>query len=287
VATRHRPRSTRLLVVVLLSISLAVITLDYRQGSQGPLAGLGRGATTLMAPLQKAVTRVTEPVGDFFSGLTRLPSLENRVQELTAENDGLRAQIQQHSFQDTQYHDLLATLALRDRLEPESVAASVIASGVDNFQWSVRIDAGSDDEIMVDDVVIAGGGDVGGRLVGVVTQVTPNASVVQLVVDPRTNVAAVLGTTKVGGLVTGQGEGDLHMLGVDPEIEVEGDESVFTLGYSTGGKPGLYPPGILIGQVSRATSSDTDLEEFITVRPAVDFSTLDIVLVLETAEREA
>ena len=77
--SRQRPRSTRLLVVVLVSISLAVITLDYREGQDGPLAGLGRDALAAMAPLQHAVTTVTRPIGDFFSGLAHLPSLETRT----------------------------------------------------------------------------------------------------------------------------------------------------------------------------------------------------------------
>jgi len=47
VVTRQRPRATRLLVVVLVSISLAVITLDYRQ-QDGPLSALG--ASTKAAP---------------------------------------------------------------------------------------------------------------------------------------------------------------------------------------------------------------------------------------------
>ena len=77
--SRQHPRSTRLLVVVLVSISLAVITLDYREGEDGPLAGLGRIALATMAPLQEAVTTATRPIGDFFSGLVHLPSLEKRT----------------------------------------------------------------------------------------------------------------------------------------------------------------------------------------------------------------
>ena len=42
-----RPRSTRLLVVVLVSLSLAVITLDYRQGEAGPLEGVPLGIKDL------------------------------------------------------------------------------------------------------------------------------------------------------------------------------------------------------------------------------------------------
>ena len=80
--TRQRPRSTRLLVVALVSVSLAVITLDYRQGDSGPLAGLGGAAKAFMAPMQRAVTAVTEPVGDFFSGLAHLPSLADENERL-------------------------------------------------------------------------------------------------------------------------------------------------------------------------------------------------------------
>ena len=40
-------------------------------------------------------------------------------------------------------------------------------------------------------------------------------------------------------------------------------------------QPGLYPPGILIGTVSRAFSEAGSVESFVTIRPAVDFSTLE------------
>ena len=55
---------------------------------------------------------------------------------------------------------------------------------------------------------------------------------------------------------------------------------MFTLGYSVEGEAGLYPPGILIGTVSRAFSEAGSVESFVTIRPAVDFSTLQNVLVI-------
>jgi len=93
VVSRQHPRSTRLLVVVLVSISLAVITLDYREGEDGPLAGLGRVALATMAPLQEAVTTATRPIGDFFSGLVHLPSVEKENERLRRENQELAAAI--------------------------------------------------------------------------------------------------------------------------------------------------------------------------------------------------
>ena len=100
--TRQRPRSTRLLVVALVSVSLAVITLDYRQRDSGPLAGIGSAAKTFMAPMQEAVTTVTEPVGDFFTGLANLPSLADENESLRNEIDSLKSEIQADAFDQEQ-----------------------------------------------------------------------------------------------------------------------------------------------------------------------------------------
>jgi cell shape-determining protein MreC len=54
-----------------------------------------------------------------------------------------------------------------------------------------------------------------------------------------------------------------------------------TAGYRIAGvSQSLYPPNVLIGTVSRVLPDDAALEKFITVRPAVDFSTLNQVLVV-------
>jgi cell shape-determining protein MreC len=53
-----------------------------------------------------------------------------------------------------------------------------------------------------------------------------------------------------------------------------------TAGYRFGGLGSLYPPNILIGIVSHVISDETALEKQVTVRPAVDFSSLSLVLVV-------
>src|ERR687892_271335 len=49
-AVRARGRSTRSLVLLLVTISLVTITIDYRQGASGPLGAIGRGALTGVTP---------------------------------------------------------------------------------------------------------------------------------------------------------------------------------------------------------------------------------------------
>jgi len=278
--TRQRPRSTRLLVVTLVCISLAVITLDYREGDTGPLAGLGRTALSFIAPMQRAVTSATRPVDDFFSGLVHLPSLAQRNQDLERQLSDAKAQLEKGALTQQQLDSLQALLALKQTLDPTAVPASVISNGVSNFDWTVTLDHGSADGIAVDQPVVTGGADAP-MLVGRVIEVSSSSSVVQLILDRTWAGAAVLVTPHAAGLVEGQGDQDLSM-GVPTGTVVQLPAPVYTQGYCVAGQPGEYPPGILVGQVSRVGPAANEIEESLNVQPAVDFATLQFVLVLKT-----
>jgi rod shape-determining protein MreC len=221
VVTRQRPRATRLLVVVLVSISLAVITLDYRQ-QEGPLSALGASTKAAMAPMQRAVTNITRPVGDFFSGLAHLPSLARENQELKDELAAARADDATKDLIQTQNEELQGLLELRPTLDPEAVAAVVIANGLSNFEWTITIDKGSNDGIAKDQPVVTGSPD-SPMLVGTVVQVSPDSADVRLIIDRESAAAAVLKDSGEAGLIHGQGDADLRMTDVVPGTVTEGD----------------------------------------------------------------
>ena len=278
--TRQRPRSTRLLVVALVSVSLAVITLDYRGGDSGPLAGVGSAAKTFMAPMQEAVTTVTEPIGDFFAGVANLPSLADENERLKQELAAAQAQQQVEAFDEAQYEGLLDLLELSQALDPQPVtAATVIANSVSNFEYTVTINKGSGAGVVEGQPVATGSADAS-MLVGRVVDVTPNSAEVRLVIDRSFRAAATIQGTAEAGLIMGAGSDDLRMSLVEPGTLIEGGEAVFTQGYQVSGEEGLYPPGMLIGTVSRLVPAENVTQEYVEVRPAVDFETLQYVLVL-------
>jgi rod shape-determining protein MreC len=152
----------------------------------------------------------------------------------------------------------------------------VISNGVSNFEWTITIDKGTTDGIEVAMPVVAAAG-----LVGHVVRVTPTSAIVQLIIDPESFVAGRLDGSGKTGLLQGEGGSDLRMTDVDAAVEVLPDERVVTAGYRFAGvAQSLYPPNVLIGTVSRVLSDENALEKFVTVRPAVDFSTLSVVLVV-------
>src|SRR5438552_4254949 len=108
-ALSGRARSTRGLVILLVTVSLVTITLDYKEGSGGPLARLGQAALSIITPLQNAVTTITHPIGSFFGALAHLPSQNRRIAQLTAE-------VQQAQTDEVRYQALLKRLQELEKL---------------------------------------------------------------------------------------------------------------------------------------------------------------------------
>jgi rod shape-determining protein MreC len=267
-----RARNTRLLVVSLVMLSLVTITVDYRGGQSGPFEVAGRGALSIVGALQSGVSKVIHPVSAFLGGIAHIGSLQ-------AENDRLKSQLQAARDQtshavsmERENKELKRLLKIRQDLGLSGVTAVVIAESPSNFEWSVTIDRGSSAGVKVDSPVVSGQG-----LIGHVVQVALHWSKVQLIIDPHSAVAGRLASSGETGLLVGQRNRDLTMDLVNPDAKVIAGEQVVTSGY----QGGLYPSEIVIGIVSHTYQQPGTLNKLITVRPSVDFSALQYVLVLK------
>ncbi|MFM8944755.1 MAG: rod shape-determining protein MreC [Actinomycetota bacterium] len=272
-----RLRTTRTLVASLLAASLVTITIDYRAGDAGPVAFLSSALVALIAPLQQGVSSVTGPVGGFVGTLIHLPGIRRDNATLRDRVAELERELATTSSDARRLAELEALLGVRDQLggEGTTLAAQVIANGISDLEWTIQIDRGSSSGVRVGMPVVASAG-----LVGRVVRVAPNASVVRLVLDPRAAVVGRFGSSGTTGVVSGQGDRDLRMSFLDPQAVVTADDTVVTAGYKVVGGEPAFPAGILIGQVARVKPDPAGLETYVTIRPAVDFSTLDVVLVV-------
>jgi rod shape-determining protein MreC len=270
-ALYRRTRGTRLLVVSLVMASLLTITIDFRGGQGGPFEVAGRAALTVIGPLQDGVSRVFRPIGAFFSGVAHVASLHSENRALRDEVRRLQDQASKNVSTQRELERLLKLEKLQGTLGLRGVVGSVIAESVGNFDWSINVNRGSSDGVKVDMPVVTGEG-----LVGHVVATAAHWCTVQLIIDPRSAVAARLATSGETGLIEGQRSKDLTMDLVNPEATVSANEQVVTSGY----QGGLYPPEILIGFVSFTYTRPGSLTKSLAVRPAVDFSSLEFVEVV-------
>lgn len=273
----YQRRKARVLLVVLIVISLVLITVDFRSGGEGedgPLDRLRGGVTAVVRPIQEGIATLVRPLGDAVGGVTDIFSVR-------AENERLRARLEvleqrTRSAQDLEREnaELRELLAIRDRAQLETVGARVVALGASDFEWTITIDAGSEDGIERDMPVIDGNG-----LVGRVVQVTPNASRVLLAIDPTFSVAVRTSASGEIGTVSGRGGDPLVFSVLDPEAELEVGDEVVTSAYDNG----QYPEGIPLGTIAEVGEATTSMVREVTVRPFVDFTRLHQVLVIKDA----
>lgn len=287
--SRQKARSTRLLVATLVSISLVVITVDYRSGSTGPLEAFGRLALAIMSPFQKGVSKITNPIGDFFSGLARLPTLESENARLRSELDATQSQIIKAATDLSRLATLEELLGTKAALAPETVGAVVVGSSVSNFEWSIIIDKGSSAGVSVGAPVVASPGTDApsgftGGLVGHVVRTTPYSSDVQLIIDPDSQIAGRMFSSGETGLIQGQGEKDMQMNLIAASAPVRLGDLVSTVAFQAGDVQSRYPPGIVIGKVSHILQDAGSPDKYVQVRPTVDFSSLEFVLVVVNQE---
>ena len=146
---------------------------------------------------------------DFFSNLAKLPSLASRNDALQAQVDDLKTAQLLNGELKQQLESVERMPGLQQTMT-RTVAARVIASGVSNFEWTVTIDAGSNDGID-ENMAVVTGDETGPRLVGRVISVTPESSVVQLLIDRDFVVPGKLTTSQEAGTVEGRGAEDLRM----------------------------------------------------------------------------
>ena len=202
-----------------------------------------------------------------------------------AENDSLKKRVAELEVQLQQEHGLAsrsaglqALLDLKTQATLPTMAAEVIAGNADPVIRTLTINRGSADGITADMAVIAPGGVVG-RIIAPVAQ---HAARVQLLIDRNAAAGALFERTRSGGIVVGaEANPPLRMELVSNLADVKAGDAIIASGVD-----GIYPKGYLIGHAEQVERG-TGLYWTITVRPGVDFSGLEEVLVVMTPPRPA
>lgn len=269
----------RLLLFAFLALSIIVITLDFRQDAGGPLDRAKDISSAIVTPIQRGLTAVVEPVGNFFSSLTELSSLRT-------DNALLRNELEEMEQRVTEAESILSEnerlvgLQGLDESYPtmERLSARVIGRPPANYKWAITIDKGRDDGIRPDMAVIDPDG-----LVGKVIRADADVSTVLLLIDPQAGAKARIADEPLAGAIRGNGASEaLSLVDIDTDAEVSVGDEIVTSGYDNG----IFPPNIPIGTVSTVESQEAALEQDIDVDPYVNFATLDFVqVIIESGER--
>lgn len=255
-------------------MALISFSLSDRQNATFPeriikdTVGFAQG---LVAKPSNYIIGVFEDINSLFNTYEENKRLKSRLEEFAV----LQSEVNTLKTENAELREIVNVKeSLRDY---EPIQATVIARNPDQWEEKIILNRGSAHGVQKNMAVTTARG-----LIGKVTLVTAYTSQVELLYTNNSNyrVSALAQeeTGDVYGLIEGfdNEQGELIFKRIDSSAAIEEGAKVVTSGLG-----GIFPKGILIGEVTEITTDDFGLTKMAYVKPAANFSLLENVTILK------
>jgi rod shape-determining protein MreC len=267
------PRGTGrpVVLVVAIIVALAITTLWFREGTNGPVHSARRAVMLVSEPFAAVGTFVTSPLRAAGQWLGSATVSRTDYASLKAENVKLRVQLAQTTEELLQSRRIgpLTTWA-RQNPGMKKVGATIIARPTDSWDGTVLIGRGTSSGVRIGDPVIAAGG-----LLGQVVEVTAFDAQVRLITAQDSGVSVIVQRNRAPGIVKGAVDRSLSLDFVDKSKTPKVGDMLLTSGLGR-----VFPADLIVGQVTGVSSSRTDLFPEVSVASLIDLDDVEEVLVL-------
>ncbi len=265
-----------LVVAVVLVITMAVSSLIYA-GEASPLSNVAR---ILMTPFRSVASGISETYVSVYGYIYG-------VEELNAENASLKAKIaqmeeevrrSQQAIEENERLRVLLELSERRR-DFEFVMAEIVSRDTSNWESTFNIGKGSLNGIDPFDCVI----NEEGFLVGYISEVGTNWSIITTVVDSGVELGAIIYRTREPAVA----EGDFNLMSENKlKLTYLPEGSVILNGdmILTSGVGSVFPKDLVIGTVSRIVTDTSGLGDYAIIEPATDLDKLTQIFIVTDFE---
>lgn len=260
--------------IVLLLLALPAVFYVSNNKQVRDYSALDRAVSWVSGPVQWAVVASLD-------GISHLWHHYGALVDVQADNDALRAQLDRLSMQLQTLQEAARENERLHRLldvQPNvsgrrNLLGQVIATSPSPLFRSLRINRGSRDGVTLGDAVISHAG-----LVGRIAALSDSVADVMLLTDANSSADVLVQRSRARIRVRGQG-GD-HALNLDAQYlgrtaDVEPGDVLLTSGLGH-----TFPKGLSVGRVHGVERRAFGLYQRALVRPSVDFSRLEEVMVL-------
>jgi rod shape-determining protein MreC len=272
----------RVVVAVLVVVSLAMLTVYFRESSNGSLHSVQSAGASVLHPFEVAANRVAQPFRDLGGWIGGLSSSRDENRKLRSENAKYQAQLAELQVVLRENADLRAALGyVGGNTYPQdyrNLPTSVVAQAPGQFDQRVVVGVGRDHGVHVNDPVVSNTG----FLVGTIIRVSASSSQVKLITDETSFVSVEDAKTGASGILRHNDPGSSIIFDQVAKSDVvnPGDRLV-TSGWKQGTLTSIFPRGIPVGTVAAVNQTDIDPYKQIEVQPFVDFGNLSSMIVLE------
>lgn len=236
-----------------------------------------------LAPVQGFFTSIGRRVEDGLSFFKDIEAVKRENEILKGEIIELKKQNRELSVLESKNEDLRQALSLKQQFGDYSfIGANIIAIDPGNWFIVFKVDVGARDGIQSNCPVVTNAK----GLVGRVLSSDLTSSKVLTIIDEESAVAGWI--SKAGGghaIVRGdialKGKGLCKMDYINLEVDVEVGDVI-----ETSGLGGIYPKGIVIGEVIEVRKTNSELDRYAIIKPSADFKRLEEVYILKSNEKQ-
>jgi rod shape-determining protein MreC len=273
--TPYRQRTGILFGAVMIGHLILISAQVQSKAGVPVLEGITFG---VFSRLQGGAAGLFRGIGGVWSNYVGLRGTKAENEKLKQEVAALEVRLQEQHALASRAERLQALLDLRTSTTLPTIAAEVIAGNPNPGLLTVTVNRGTAEGVQPDMAVIAPKGVVG-RVVG---PVAAHAARVQLIIDRTAAVGAISERTRAGGMAVGvDGDPPLGIELVSNLADIAPGDVIVASGVD-----GIYPKGFTIGTVEKSERGPS-LHRIIAVRPAVNFSALEDVLIVLVPARSA
>jgi rod shape-determining protein MreC len=225
----------------------------------------------VFSEVQRATSSVAGAARGLWTGYLDLRRVRVENEALKRQLADSQVQLQEQRALADRTRSLEQTLELRARVNLQTTAAEIIGAAATPDFRTITIDKGLLQGLAADMAVIAPAG-----VVGRVVTPSPRAAKVQLLIDRNAAAGAMIERSRAQGVAVGTGDARLRLDYVSETADVAVGDVVVTSGID-----GIFPKGFVIGTVDSLQKSGGAYRQIV-VKPAVEFSSLEDVLVVLT-----
>ena len=264
--------------IIVLSVAfLGLITITVKRETKG----LESVAGSALNPVQKVAYGINRGVKDFVDFFLNFSSVKEDNKELTKKNRELEDKLTEYSDLADENEELKKILDFKDqRSNYDYIATNIIGISGSSILDGYIVDKGSDDGIEKGMVVIVGDG-----LVGQVSSVGSNWSIVQCIVNENIAVSVMAQSTKENtGILKGyrdsKGENLTKVYNLPADSNIQEGDVILTSGLGL-----LYPKEIRVGEVVSVEEDKVKVMKSAVVKPYVDFNKLDKLFIVAPKDK--
>ena len=229
--------------------------------------------SNVIMPIENGIKYLKNKISGNSSFFANIDILKKENEQLKEKNTKLEESLRQLEVVQAENNTLKEYLKLTDQYkEYQTVPAYIISKDVSNYSNIFVINAGKSSGLEKNMTVIAAEG-----LVGHIISVTDDTAKVQTLVDTSNVVSASLENSKDNVICRGTLDGNiLNASYISTDTQLTEGESLHTSGMG-----GIYPKGIYIGKIKKIKNTKNITDRTFTVETAVNFNSLETVLVIK------